>query len=101
MSLLFSFTFTLCIAMAFTPPTPEETLRAIGRLKGLPNTLQRALHPGNDFETMPVPGKGDWLAEHFEPGPSPFALSVCASFTSVSDSMWLTVIKSSLIFTKG
>ncbi|MBW1800234.1 MAG: hypothetical protein JRJ85_05835 [Deltaproteobacteria bacterium] len=32
--------------------------------------LQRALNPGNDFETMPVPKSGEWLAEHEEPGQS-------------------------------
>jgi len=56
--------------MAFTPPNPEETLRAIGNIKDLPITLQRALNPSNDFETVPVPNSGDWLAEHFEPGQS-------------------------------
>ena len=33
-------------------------------------TLQRALNPGNDFDTMPVPKSGEWLAEHYEPGQS-------------------------------
>jgi archaemetzincin len=28
------------------------------------------LNPSNDFETVPVPNRGDWLAEHFEPGQS-------------------------------
>jgi archaemetzincin len=56
--------------MAFTPPKPEESLRAIGNINDLPITSQRALNPGNDFETIPVPKKGDWLAEHFEPGQS-------------------------------
>ena len=92
--------FTLCVAMTFTPPNPKETLRAIGNIKDLPIHLQRALNPSDDFETIPVPKSGDWLAEHDEPGRSPFALSVCASFSSVSDSMWLIVIRNSLIFTK-
>ena len=56
--------------MAFTPPKPEETLRAIGNIKDLPITLQKTLNPSDDFETMPVPNSGDWLAEHFEPGQS-------------------------------
>jgi archaemetzincin len=68
--LIISLSFTLCAAMAFTPPNHEETLRAIGNTKDLPIALKKALDPGNDFETMPVPNSGDWLAEHFEPGQS-------------------------------
>ncbi len=68
--LIISLSFTLCIAMAFTPPNPGETLRAIGNIKDLPIALQRALNPSNDFEIVSVPNKGDWLAEHFEPGQS-------------------------------
>ncbi len=56
--------------MAFTPPNQGETLQAIGNIKDLPITLQRALNPSNDFETVSVPNSGDWLAEHFEPGQS-------------------------------
>jgi archaemetzincin len=54
--------------MDFKPPTTEETLSAIGRTDGLPLPFQRALNPGKDFEPIPLPGAGDWLAEHFEPG---------------------------------
>jgi archaemetzincin len=61
---------TESIAMAFTPPNREESLRAIGNIKDLPIPLQRALIPNNDFEIVPVPNSGDWLAEHFEPGQS-------------------------------
>lgn len=56
------------IAMDFRPPTPEEAFYAIGRTDGLPTTLQRALDPGTDFEPIPVPKRGDWLAEHPEAG---------------------------------
>ncbi len=56
--------------MAFTPPNPEETLRAIGNIRDLPITLQRAFNPSNDFEIVSVPNSGDWLAEHFESGQS-------------------------------
>ena len=76
--LIISLSFTLCIAMAFTPPNPGETLRAIGNIKDLPIALQRALNPSNDFEIVSVPNKGDWLAEHFEPGQS------FDNFTSIS-----------------
>jgi archaemetzincin len=68
--LIIPLSFALCAAMSFTPPNQEETLRAIGNTKDLPIALQRALDPGNDFKTMPVPNSGDWLAEHFEPGQS-------------------------------
>lgn len=68
--LIISLSFTLCVAMAFTPPNQGETLQAIGNIKDLPITLQRALNPSNDFETVSVPNSGDWLAEHFEPGQS-------------------------------
>jgi archaemetzincin len=68
--LIISLCFTLCAVMSFTPPNQEETLRAIGNTKDLPIALKKALDPGNDFETMPVPNNGDWLAEHFEPGQS-------------------------------
>jgi len=54
------------LAMAFTPPNPEEALRAIGRTQGLPIILQRALDPGTDFALIPAPKPGDWLAEHRE-----------------------------------
>jgi len=50
------------LAMAFTPPNPEEALRAIGRTQGLPIILQRALDPGTDFAPIPAPKPGDWLA---------------------------------------
>ena len=31
--------------MVFTPPNPEETLKAIGNIKDLPITLQKSLYP--------------------------------------------------------
>ncbi len=68
--LIISLSFTLCVAMAFTPPNPGEILRAIGNIKDLPITLRKALNPSNDFETVSVPNNGDWLAEHFEHGQS-------------------------------
>ena len=56
--------------MAFTPPNRKESLRAIGDIKDLPITLQRALIPNNAFKIVPAPKSGDWLAEHFESGQS-------------------------------
>jgi archaemetzincin len=54
--------------MAFQLPTLEETHSAIGSTDGLPTALQRALGPDQDFEPIPVPRSGDWLAEHHERG---------------------------------
>jgi len=56
------------LAMNFKPPTAEERLRAIGSTKGLSETLKKALEPGVDFEPIPIPKRGDWLAEHPETG---------------------------------
>lgn len=57
-------------AMEFTPPNPAERLRAIGPTEGLPEALRRAFDPDGDFEPMPIPRPGDWLAEHPEQGQS-------------------------------
>ncbi|UCF90414.1 MAG: hypothetical protein JSW39_19240 [Desulfobacterales bacterium] len=56
--------------MAFQAPTIEETLSAIGSTDGLPPPWQRALQPDRDFEPIPIPRSGDWLAEHHEKGQS-------------------------------
>ena len=53
--------------MEFVPPTPEQAHRAIGMTDGLSLTLQKALKPNKDFEPIPVPKTGDWLAQHPEP----------------------------------
>ena len=57
-----------CFAMDFIPPGKGEQLRAIGTIKGLPETLSLAFDPGSDFEPIPVPEPDDWLAQHPEPG---------------------------------
>ena len=54
--------------MAFEPPTIEESLSAIGSTDGLPAPLQQALKVDHDFEPIPAPHAGDWLAEHRESG---------------------------------
>ncbi len=59
---------TACLAMNFKPPTPEETLQAIGNTEGMPVPLRQALEPGDDFVPIALPNPGDWLAEHFEAG---------------------------------
>ena len=61
-------TFLVCVTMGFKPPGTDEQLRAIGPTGGLPESLGLALGPGNDFEPIPLPRRGDWLAEHHEPG---------------------------------
>ena len=59
-----------CLAMNFRPPAPAERLGAIGATTGLSTALQRALDPAEDFEPIPSPQTGDWLAEHSESGQS-------------------------------
>ncbi|MCK4390090.1 MAG: hypothetical protein KAV83_07630 [Desulfobacterales bacterium] len=54
--------------MHFKPPKSAERLRAISSTKGLTETLRLVLDPGSDFEPIPAPKPGDWLAEHPEPG---------------------------------
>jgi len=54
--------------MKFKPPGQAERLQAIGSTKDLPEALRRALDPGSDFEPIPIPKPGDWLAVHSEPG---------------------------------
>ncbi|MDH4265187.1 MAG: archaemetzincin [Deltaproteobacteria bacterium] len=56
------------LAMAFEPPGPEERLKAIGPMAGLPEALRLALDAGTDFEPIPSPKPEDWLAAHPEPG---------------------------------
>jgi hypothetical protein len=46
--LIILLSFTLCVARAFTPPDPGETLRVIGNIKDLPIALQRALNPSSE-----------------------------------------------------
>lgn len=70
-SLLFLFSFSAffsCTASDFTPPGEKERLRAIGSTKKLSEILRRAFDPGADFNPIPAPGPGDWLAEHREEG---------------------------------
>lgn len=40
----------------------------VGSLTGLSNELKRAFDPADDFQPVPIPGPGDWLARHDEPG---------------------------------
>jgi archaemetzincin len=54
--------------MNFRPPEPATRLQAIGSTTELPASLQRAFNPKDDFEPIPAPSPGDWLAEHPESG---------------------------------
>jgi len=54
--------------MNFKPPSSKERRAAIGYTKGLPELLRRALDPGEDFDRIPDPSPGDWLAEQPEEG---------------------------------
>ena len=60
--------FLATLAMNFKPPTASERLRAIGPTKELSDNLRKALDPGGDFEPIPIPKSGDWLAVHRETG---------------------------------
>jgi archaemetzincin len=62
------FAFAAKPSMKFKPPTAAERLQAIGSTEGLPKVLARGLDPGDDFEPVPIPQPGDWLAVHHETG---------------------------------
>ena len=55
-------------AAAFEPPGPEARRQAIGRIDSLPETLRRALEPGDAFRPIAKPEPGDWLDAHPEKG---------------------------------
>lgn len=56
------------VAMAFRSPNDLERREAIGPTEGLPEILKKAFQPGSNFEPIPSPHAGDWLAEHPESG---------------------------------
>jgi len=56
--------------MTVMPLTEDERLRAIGSVEYLQGYVRRALDPGSDFDPLPAPEPGDWLAEHHEAGQS-------------------------------
>ena len=58
---------TAPLIMAFGAPNKKEIISAIGSTNDLPDSLQRALSI-DDFEPIPSPRPGDWLAEHYESG---------------------------------
>jgi archaemetzincin len=56
------------MASQFTPPTRGQQLAAIGLTMRLPQPLQRALEPRDDFQPIPEPQPSDWLRNHAEAG---------------------------------
>jgi len=68
--LILSGTILLLLAMEwrFTPPSRAQQLAAIGLTTALPQPLQRAIEPQDDFQPLPEPGPDDWLANHAELG---------------------------------
>ncbi|YCM43968.1 archaemetzincin [Verrucomicrobiaceae bacterium 227] len=54
--------------LAFTPPTKEESKKAIGPTAWLADPLRRAFAYNDDFKAIPKPGFGDWLSSREEPG---------------------------------
>ena len=67
-SIMFFLALVATLAMNFKPPATSERLRAIGSTRELPENLRKALEPGGDFEPIPIPKPGDWLAVHREAG---------------------------------
>lgn len=60
----------LTMVMTFNVPNQSERLKAIGSTKGISDKLKKAFGPEDDFEPVPEPKSGDWLAEHQESGQS-------------------------------
>jgi archaemetzincin len=60
--------FPVGFAMDFKPPPQAERVAAIGSTAGLPETHRLALERMSDFEPIPPPKPGDWLAIHPEEG---------------------------------
>ena len=54
--------------VGFKTPGAPERLRAVGVTEDLADVLKRAFDPSTDFEPIPRPKPGDWLAVHPEPG---------------------------------
>ncbi len=54
--------------MSARSPKKSEALVAIGNREDLQGIMKKALEPGRDFDPIPEPRPGDWLAEHPEKG---------------------------------
>lgn len=53
---------------SFERPSENERLGAIGNLYEEPDFLRELFRPDDDFSPVPLPGHGDWLSYHREPG---------------------------------
>jgi archaemetzincin len=56
------------LAVEFAPPNAIQRSSALGTLAHEPESLGRALDPGDSFQPIRMPGPLDWLANHEEPG---------------------------------
>ncbi len=66
---LIAIALTIVLSMAFSVPGPESRENAVGNLKKLSPGLQKAFNPNDpQFQPLPKPKPGDWLAQHKEPG---------------------------------
>jgi len=54
----------------FIPSTSAKRVAAIGDIRRLPELIRPAFQPDDDFDPIPTPKHGDWLAEHDEIGQS-------------------------------
>lgn len=76
----------LAAPAAFTPPTPEQRIAALGDLSSLSPADQTAfLAQLTDFTPIRIPEDDDWLAVHPEPGQT-FDQYLAAKFPTPSDS---------------
>ena len=57
---------SVSLAVDFKPPSPQERIKAVGSTESLPPILKKAFEPADDFDPIPVPKPGDWLAVHPE-----------------------------------
>lgn len=62
--------FASGLSAAFNPPTAEDRAIALGDIAAESPSLRRLLAPDDDYGLIPLPGPGDWLDRHHEPGQS-------------------------------
>lgn len=56
------------VVAQFVVPHLNDRLRAVGSLAGLDSEMKTAFTNEGEFSKIPVPGSGDWLAQHEEKG---------------------------------
>lgn len=52
----------------FVPPNSQQRMNAVGPVKNLSRSMQRAFDPSTHFEPIPTPESDGWLSEHEESG---------------------------------